>query len=303
MSMAQCQMVLPTHFLLCFLILTAACRIDPVASERAYEQEIQAWRQERLDALMASDGWLGLAGLYWLEAGATTFGSDTANTIVFPGDVPAVLGTFYLQDEQVLMELTPGNRAKIEGLEVDSYPLSGRENPPIVVYRHLSWTLIERGDRFGIRLWDSERPELRDTVQIASFPIDPTWRVSAEWIPDSSGHTVTYRNVVDMVLELETEGRLRFEKDGQVFELTALDGGEEELFLIFADATTGETTYGGGRYLYIPRPDQAGRTVLDFNKAYNPPCVYTKFATCLLPPAENRLELAITAGELEDGAH
>ncbi|MCB0633617.1 MAG: DUF1684 domain-containing protein [Saprospiraceae bacterium] len=289
--------------LLCSILLLSACKTDAPDRTAAYEGEIHAWRQKRLNELMAPDSWLGLAGLFWLEPGVNTFGSAAENTIVLPGAVPEHLGTFYLQGDTVLMELTPGNRVKVNGLEVDSYPLSGQEVAPVVAYKHLSWTLISRSNKFGIRLWDSERPELQDTVHIASFPLDPKWRVAAQWIPDSNGHTVTYRNVLDMVMNMETEGRLRFERNGQSYELTALDGGEEELFLIFADATTGETTYGGGRYLYTPRPDSTGTTYLDFNEAYNPPCAFTKFATCLLPPAENRLGLAITAGELSYGEH
>lgn len=301
--MAHSLRDIPAYVSVCLLVTVFACQTDSLTNTSTHEQEIHAWRQERLNELMAPDSWLGLAGLYWLEQGANTFGSNADNRIVLPANVPGQLGAFYLAGDTVLMQLTPGNRATVEGLAVDSYPLSGHETPPVVEFGPLSWTLIDRGDQFGIRLWDRDRPELQDTVHIDYYPIDSSWRLAAEWIPDSSGHTITYRNVVGMVMELETEGRLRFEKEGRRYEISALDGGEEELFLIFADATTGETTYGGGRYLYIPRPDQEGRTVLDFNKAYNPPCVYTKFATCLLPPAENRLELAITAGELADGGH
>jgi hypothetical protein len=290
-------------YLFYLLFIMSACRSASPDDAQAYENEIRHWRQDRLNELMAPDGWLGLAGLFWLEPGANTFGRAAESGIVLPGEVPETLGTFYLKGDTVLMELTAGNTVKVNGLEVDSYPLSAQATAPVVIYKHLSWTLIGRGGKFGIRLWDRNRPELQDTVHIESYPIDPAWRIAAQWVPDSTGHTVTYRNVVDMVLNMETEGRLRFQQDGQTYELTALDGGEEELFLIFADATTGETTYGGGRYLYTPRPDSTGMTYLDFNKAYNPPCAFTEFATCLLPPAENRLDLAITAGELDFGGH
>ena len=173
----------------------------------------------------------------------------------------------------------------------------------MVKYGDLSWVLIHRKDKFGIRLWDPKQPHLQDTVQIESYPIDPAWRIEATLLPDTSGRTVTFRNVLDMEMEMETEGHLRFEYAGRSHLLTALDGGEESLFLIFADGTTGETTYPGGRYLYADRPDRTGLTYLDFNKAYNPPCAFTEFATCLLPPAENRLELAIAAGEMTYGTH
>ena len=177
--------------------------------------------------------------------------------------------------------MASGLTAEIEGQQVGTFLMSGHETPPIVHFGDLSWILIQRSDKYGIRLWDTKHPKLTDTIHIESYPIDPAWRIRAEWIPDTSGQTVHIRNVLDMEMEMETAGRLRFRYQGQDYELTALDGEENTFFLVFADDTNGSKTYGGGRYLYALRPDSTGSTYLDFNKAYNPPCAFTEFATCL----------------------
>lgn len=252
---------------------------------------------------MAPDGWLALAGLFWLEPGANAFGSAAGNAVVFPEKAPATLGHFLLENDTVWMKMAAGEKATVDGTAVDSLLLTGHDPAPMIKHGDFSWILIQRTDKFGIRLWDTQHPKLSDTLHIDHYPVDQHWRIPAHLIKDSKGKTVRIRNVLDMEMEMETEGRLQFEYGGEVYEITALEGGEDSLFLIFMDATSGSETYSGGRYLYVPIPDSEGNTYLDFNKAYNPPCAFTDFATCLLPPPENRLELAITAGELNYGDH
>lgn len=266
-------------------------------------QEVDAWHQDRVAALMAPDSWVALAGLFWLEPGDNPFGSASGLPVVFPEKAPDTLGTFRLEGDSVSMIMATGLPAQVDGQSVQRYTLTGMETSPVVHFEDLSWILIQRTDKYGIRLWDGKHPKIADTVHIERFPINTDWRISARWIPDSTGQTIRMRNVLDMEMDMETEGRLHFEYQGQSYELTALDGGENEFFMVFADATSGAETYPGGRYLYVDRPDEQGNTYLDFNKAYNPPCAFTEFATCLLPPAENRLDLAITAGELNYGDH
>lgn len=300
---------MPSRRILLFIALSlglvgiSACGTDSSEASPAYVQTIEAWRQERIDALMAPDGWPALAGLFWLEPGANTFGAHPDNSVVFPDKVPDTLGMFRLENDSVFMEMAPGQKATVEGREVAGFSLSGYETPPMVHFGDLSWIMIQRTDKLGIRLWDRKHSNLEDTIHIESFPIDPDWRIAAQWIPDTTGQKVHIRNVLDMEMDLETAGRLRFEYQGETHELTALEGSETTFFLIFADATSGSETYSGGRYLYADRPDSDGLTYLDFNKAYNPPCAFTEFATCLLPPVENRLEFPIMAGELTYSEH
>lgn len=292
--------VIVTFFLIIFL---ASCRNDRATLLPDYEQEIMQWRQQRLDALMAPDSWLALAGLYWLQPGENSFGSDSSNQLVFPAKAPDFMGYFYQYPDSVVMRLSSSHPAAYQDSSITQFTLSGHASPPLIRQGDLSWVLLQRGRRYGVRLWDSRHPKLQDTVQIEYFPLDPTWRIAAEWKQKIEKDTILMRNVLGMELPIEVEGSLQFDRDGNTYELLALDGGADELFLIFADATTGETTYSGGRYLYVPRPDSIGTTFIDFNKAYNPPCAFTDYATCLLPPAANRLVLPVEAGEKSYGEH
>lgn len=279
------------------------CRSGSPATDPNYFHEIKTWHQKRIVELMAPDSWLSLTGLFWLEAGDNFFGSSEDNRILFPEKAPAVLGNFLLEGDSVVMKMQPEYTATVNGAAVNTYALDSEGMPPMISYGDLSWILIHRGDKFGIRLWDTKHPLLADTIHIDTYPIDAAWRIRAKWISDTTGQTVRVRNVLDMEMDMETKGRLRFEVDGSTYELIALEGSEKEFFMIFADATSGSETYGGGRYLYVDHPDTTGHTWIDFNKAYNPPCAFTEFATCLLPPPENRLSLAVTAGELSYGEH
>lgn len=293
------------RFLLGLSLLVAvlsACNNAANEPDPAYVQSIEDWHRERIASLMAPDSWLALAGLFWLEPGDNYFGGNSELLIAFPDKAPDTLGTFRLEGDSVLMIMAPGLVAEVNGQEVSQLTMSSSDHP-IASFEDLSWILIQRNGKYGIRLWDSKHPKIADTIHIERYAVDPAWRIPAQWIPDSTGQTIRIRNVLDMEMDLATEGRLQFQHDGKNYELTALEGDENTFFMVFADATSGEETYGGGRYLYVDRPDNDGMTYLDFNKAYNPPCAFTEFATCLLPPAENRLELAITAGELNYGDH
>ena len=279
-----------------FAVSVWACQYEkPVDS--GYQDEILQWRKDRLEELMAPDGWLALAGLYWLEEGPNTFGSDSSNAVVFPDKAPGFLGTFFRMGDSLSMTMAPGKPAVYEGDSVTVLALSGKGEPPIAGYGSLSWFCIRRGDKVGIRLRDAEHPMLKDTIRLRYFDIDPAWRVKADLTVFDTTYTIEVKNVLGMTFQSPLKGALQFEKDGRRFSLHALDGGEDgEFFLIFSDLTTGEATYPAGRYLYANR-DSLGEIWIDFNKAYNPPCAFTKYATCLLPPAENRLEIAVTAGE------
>lgn len=300
-----CRSAVPFHLgSLILLLCCIACRNTSEKIPSVYQQEIEDWRRQRVAALMAPDSWLALSGLYWLEFGENTFGSDSSNHHVFPAKAPAFMGSFHRYADSVVMHLSPELPALFQDSAIIRFKLSGRSSPPLIHHGDLSWVPIQRGDRYGIRLWDRQHPKLQDTVQIDYFPINPAWRIPAKWSDNTTTDTLIMRNVLGMELPMAVAGALQFDHAGVSYRLWALDGGEDELFLIFADATTGNSTYSGGRYLYTSRPDSTGVTYIDFNKAYNPPCAFTDYATCLLPPAENRLDgLAIEAGEKSYGDH
>lgn len=286
-------------FFVALLLGCAACRPARLP-DPAYVAEHEVWQQERLEALKSPNGWLALTGLYWLKPGANTFGSDSSNAIVFPGKAPGQMGVFYLEGDSVRMEIAAGVEVTQDSLgsPVTRSVLRLEQGiPPAVLHwKSLDWVLLERGGRYGIRLWDRENPAITALESIPAFPLDPSWQVEARLIPADSGRIVAMQNILGMTIEQASAGILEFEKGGKTYQLEALED-PNGFFLIFADATTGESTYSGGRYLYVPHARPDGKTRIDFNRAENPPCVFTKYATCLLPPAQNRLNIEVPAGE------
>lgn len=257
-----------------------------------YTQTIEQWRTDRLGNLLAPFGWLSLIGLHWLDEGINECGSKAGASVPLPTPAPSLAATYTLQDGVVSCD--PNTANGVVMLDADYCQLG---------YGALRWQLLERGGRHGVRVRDTLLPTRIRIQAIDYFPIDPTYRVYAKWEPNAGPDSVLMRNVLDMEYYVPIVGKLQFKLADRLHELIALDGGPEDLFLIFADKTTGESTYGGGRYLYCSRPDETGRTIIDFNKAYNPPCAFTAYATCLLPRIENHLPIAVLAGEKTYGEH
>ncbi len=285
------------------VMLLPGCR-EKTSSYSSYAREIQEWRRNRLERLKSPTGWLSLAGLYWLEPGENPFGSDSSNALVFPPKAPAQMGVFILSGETVRLKAAPGAAITVAGQPVQELEVyrEGQEEPLIMEHGSLSWFIIKRGPKIGVRLRDSENPAIAALRFIDSYPLDPAWRVPARLETYPQPKKIPIENILGMVEEEESPGVLVFELQGQTFRLETLDGGDE-LFVIFRDKTSGKETYGAGRYLYVPRPAGGDVTWIDFNKAYNPPCVFTDYATCPLPPPQNDLPIAVTAGEKHPGKH
>ena len=277
------------------LLLFSSCktqRLGQVSLMPNYEQHIQEWQQQQLSDLLAPNGWLSLIGLYWLKEGQNTCGSDESNQIILPNTVPPFVGEYHLNNGKTTCEITPHQNL---------IPLS--ENNCNLSYNSISWKLIKRGENYGVRVRDTLRPQRIRLQAMKYFDTDPNYRVYANWRPAAENESIMMRNVLDMEYAIPIEGQLDFLLKGKKYTLTALDGGPEELFLIFSDETTAELTYGGGRYIYCSRPNEKGITIIDFNKSHNPPCAVTSFATCLLPRPENHLPVEVLAGEKNDGNH
>jgi hypothetical protein len=242
-------------------------------------------------------------GLHWLGKGENTFGGDSTNAVVFQKEgIPKAMGTITVEDSVLRVAIAPGVEVLHEGSPVTAMVLhhdqeEGHE-PTELHYGTLMWYAIKRGDRVGIRLKDSDSPALRGFKGIESFPIDRAWRIEGLLEPHDPPRTVEITNVLGDVSHEGSPGTLAFDIGGRTYRLVPIaEPGDEKLFVIFGDATSGKETYGGGRYLYVDAPDADGRVVIDFNKAYNPPCVFTHFATCPLPPPGNHLPIAVRAGE------
>ena len=285
-----------------FCVLITACtqKIKPIPkNQTTLEAEIKNWQTKRVQEITAPDGWLSLAGLYWLKEGITPFGSDPANKLVFPEKAPKEIGQFLLGDGMVTMIIEATVPVKLETTNPKNIVLEPdlAGNPTTLTLGSLSWYLIQRENRFGIRLKDAHNPKIPTFKGIPHFPISEKWQIPAILKPATDQKTITLRNVIDMDVTMKLEGYLHFEIEDQSYELEAMDGGKDSYFIIFADETTGIETYGAGRYLYVPRVNAEGKTLIDFNKAHNPPCAFTDFATCPLPSAKNRLEVGVLSGE------
>lgn len=278
------------------LLLLAACSSSdqsaPAMSDEElaiYRAEIEGKHAQRIERLTRPDGWLSLVGLHWLQPGLQRIGRAPDNDIVLATG-PDHLATVQLQDGEVRIEPVEDSGAWHEP-GADGVPARLRFNQG-----EASVQVIERGERFGLRVRDAQAPTRVDFAGIERFDTDPAWRVQAEFVPHQPPRTLPIVDVLGQTTETPNPGTVHFTHAGQRYSLEALDEGDGRLFFVFADRTNAAETYGAGRMLYAD-PAVDGRAVVDFNLAYNPPCAFTEYSTCPLPPPENRLDVAVRAGE------
>lgn len=275
-------------------------QLDAVQAHRA---EVEAWSADRLARLQAPDGWLSLVGLHWLDAGLQTVGTGADNAIVLATG-PDRLGTVEL-DADGTTRFTPaaGTKVTLDGTPIDAAVVLhddlGGATPNVLGFAdgRASLVVIDRAGRKALRVRDANAATRTGFRGIQRYPVDIAWRLPAHFEAHPPGKMIPIASVINTIDEMANPGVVVFEKDGKTFRLEAVDEGDGRLFLIFADRTNGRETYGAGRFLYAAPADANGNTVVDFNEAYNPPCAMNAYSTCPLPPPENRLDLAITAGE------
>ena len=285
---------------LSFLLFSLAAGSAFAATPANYEAELQQWRSERVERLKQPQGWLSLVGLHWLEPGKHAAGSAESNDLALRTG-PAKLGLFDFDGKRVMFEPAADAGAQVDGatptapveLKADT---SGTPNTLSMDAGEATLQVIERGGKFGLRVRDARAATRSGFVGIENYAIDPDWRVEARFEAHAEGKTIDIANVIGQLQPMANPGAVVFEHEGRTHRLEAVDEGDGELFLIFADRTNGKETYGAGRFLYAAAPVD-GHTVVDFNKAYNPPCAFNAYSTCPLPPPENRLDLAVIAGE------
>lgn len=256
------------------------------------------WKVERMTELKSKEGFVNLAGLYWLEEGENAFGSDSSNSVVFPADFPSNAGVFRVQNgtvsiEGIAADILTDSTYMEEGLVFDPLQDISRE----MTYGNYVWYIIERVGNVGVRLKDLNHPMLKKEIDIHFYAYNPDLVVEAVFKPYLPKKKLTVDNVLGHRFEFDVEGQLQFEFGGKKYTLEPLD--DVDFFVIFSDETSAIETYGSGRYLHVPLPGPDGKTTIDFNRAYNPPCAFTDFATCLIPPQENRLDFRVDSGELD----
>jgi uncharacterized protein (DUF1684 family) len=293
------------------LIAAAGCGRSPYAIDKAaHDAEIAAWKKTRLERLTSETGWLTLCGLFWLKEGANGLGCDSSNAIIFPaGTAPAHAGTLTLDHGVVTLQALPGvemrhNDSLVSAIVMQSDARADAD-PTIITLGRLTFQIIDRAGQLGVRVKNKDNPVRTKFAGLDYFPVDLKWRVVAKFEPYVPHKVLKIPTMINTVEEDSCPGALAFELDGHAYRIDAVieQGAEDRLFLMIGDATNGHETYGPGRQLYTALPDSAGNVVIDFNKAYNWPCVFTVYATCPIPPRQNVLPVRIEAGEKMYAGH
>ena len=270
-------------------------------AQSPFQVENQKWREKREAELKSEDGWLTVAGLFWLKEGSNTFGTSSNLSIVLPiGSAPARIGTLELANGVVTLKSAPGIMVLVDGKPVSEFEMrfDGEKPPAPFTVASLKMSVIKRGERYGLRVRDKNSAARREFKGLRWFPARESYRVTASFIPDPQAKEIIIMNVLGDELKMKSPGMLSFELNGKKYQLRPVVEDDKKLFILFKDRTAGKTTYGAGRFLYADLPKD-GKVVLDFNRAENPPCAFTLFATCPLPPRQNFLPIAIAAGEMD----
>ena len=284
------------------LLSAVFCLLLLPASQPSYNVEIEKWRVEREAALKADDGWLTLVGLFWLKEGRNSVGTQADSNILLPkGSAPASVGVFDLQKGSITFHALPEAAVALNGRPVTRAPLkTDLSGPPDVLrVRDLTMFVIQRGDRYGVRLKDKNSTARKAFTGLKYFPVSERYRVRAKLVPYNPPKRIAVPNMLGQVDQETSPGYVVFTLNGHEYRLEPINSGDM-LFFIFKDLTSGRETYPSGRFLFTDLPKD-GEVVLDFNKAVNPPCAFTPFATCPLPPKQNQLPIRIEAGELRYG--
>ncbi|MCF8381100.1 MAG: DUF1684 domain-containing protein [Bacteroidales bacterium] len=268
------------------------------ATSPEYIEEIETWQKNRVERLKSENGWLNVVGLYWLEEGENSFGSASDNTIIFPENAPEYAGIISKTGDTVKIKVNLAAGITTDGQLMNDMVLQTDKSgsPTIMKAGSFAWFIIKREDRFAIRLRDFSNPRIAKLDSIPAFPVSMDWVKEARFNAFDSIKKVEVPNMIGGNEVYECPGKLMFRHEKRNYELLAFKEGDG-FFIILGDETSAIETYAAGRYMYTKAPDENGIVILDFNKAYNPPCAFTDFATCPLPPPENRLNIAITAGE------
>ena len=282
------------------LIWSCSTKKDGHLDSVEYKKEIDAWHAQRVEVDLKGDhGWLNLAGLFWLKEGFNTFGSDSSNELIFPiNRIAANTGTFVLQQGKVTIQVEPGVKVTQDTVDVSELLVfECGMRPPVLRHGALEWTVIERNGKYGVRLRDLESEAVKHFTGVNRFPVDPSWRIEGHFEKYEDSRSIEVTNVLGQTYSQPCPGALVFEIEGKEFRLDAIDEGGDDYFIIFGDRTNATETYPSGRYMYVSPPDERGTVIIDFNKSYNPPCAFTEYATCPLPPRQNVLDVSVLAGE------
>ncbi len=286
------------------LILSLQLVSDAALGDDRYVREVERWRQQREAALKADDGWLTVSGLFWLRPGEARIGSDPSNDILLPAQAPGLVGTMTVHEGRVQFQSAPGVTVTRGGKTFESGEIhsDADEHPDTLAVGDVKLIPIKRGQRLAIRLKDNRSPLRADFAGLRWYPVRQEWRIPARFVAYPTPTKLTMDTIVGETEVEESPGYVTFEREGKEYRLQAAKLKNGQLWFVFRDGTSGRTTHGGARQLTAD-PPQGDVVVLDFNKAINLPCAFIPYATCPLAPKQNRLSLAIEAGELKYEPH
>lgn len=281
-------------------VAVAGAAVTAADTPTDFQQVEKAWRESREKRLKSPGGWLTLVGLAWLQTGENTVGSDPGSVVVLPEKTPKHAGVLVLADGKVTLKPAPGSGITIDGKPAGEQVLSddAAAHTDVMNIGAVNFFVIKRGERYGVRVKDPDGPARTGFKGIEYFPADPKWRVEATFVPYGTPHTMQIPNVLGETETMDAPGLVKFNVDGKEYSMAPVieDPKDPLLWFIFKDQTSAKETYGAGRFLYAEMPKN-GKTIIDFNQAYNPPCAFTPYATCPLPPKENWLPVRVEAGE------
>jgi uncharacterized protein (DUF1684 family) len=263
-----------------------------------WAQELDEWKTKRVTSLTRPHGWLSLIGMEWLHKGENSIGSASDNSIILPHG-PEYIGSFFLNNNNIVFNVKAGVEIKANKESVTSQipvMMDSSGEPTVFTIDSFQFHVIERG-KPALRIKDSSAKALADFKGLKYFKTSEKFKVQAEFIAYNPVKEIEIINVLGLLSKDKALGKLRFSIDGKEYLVDVLDAGED-YYIIFADKTSGRTSYGPGRFLYVPKANQDNLTTIDFNKAYNPPCAFSNYSTCPLPPPQNRIAVYIQAGEM-----
>lgn len=268
-----------------------------------YEQSILKWRQEMDHNLRRENGWLALAGLFWLRKGTNLIGSDAESDIRLPSRAPRRLGAFDFDGNNVTLQVDADLQVEVNGVETTSTRLDADQEdvPSFITFNDMRMVVVRRSKGVGIRLWDNTREQRRSFPSRQWYPVDKEYRIPATYTRYENPRIVPMPDILGAIQDVPIDGYVSFKRDGHQHELIVTEEPDHRLFIQFMDTTNGRFTYPSGRYHYTDPYKETQEFFVDFNKAYNLPCAFTEYATCTFPPQENRLKVAIEAGELYPG--
>lgn len=269
-----------------------------------YETGILKWRQEVDNNLRRENGWLALAGLFWLRKGTNLIGSDRESDILLPERTPARLGTFAFDGDNVTLNVEADLPVEVNGVATQLALLDADQEdvPSFITFDDIRMVVVRRSKGVGIRVWDNAREARRTFPSREWYPVKEELRLPATYTRYERPKIVKMPDILGAILDEPMQGFVSFELGGKNHELMVEELPDRRLFIQFMDLTNGNPTYPSGRYHYTDAQEN-GQVFIDFNKAYSPPCAFTEFATCTFPPQENHLNVAVEAGEIYPGNH